>query len=67
MTALTKHLKPEIKVNSRSRLQAIKDRKAVIKALASDKQMRVELAMIAFFGSSLVALCISLANSIISK
>lgn len=67
MTTLTKHLKPEIKVNSRTRLQMIKDHQAVIKALAADKAMYMELAMIALFGGSLVTLCLSLAQSIVNK
>ena len=67
MNTLIKHLNPEIKINSRTRMQRMQDRKALVKALSSIHETRNELLMIALFGGSLVALCISLAQTILSS
>lgn len=65
MTTLTKHLKPEIKLNSNQRMQRIQDRRAIIRSIDSINEVRNELIIIALFGGSLVALCISLALNIV--
>lgn len=65
MNVLLKHYTDDIKVNSRTRLQRIQDRKAMIKSIASTKEQRNELIMIAVFGGLLMILCIQLANNLL--
>lgn len=67
MTTLTKHLQNDIKVNSKTRLQRMQDRQAILKSISSINEVRNELLLITIFGGSLLILCISMAQTILNK